>query len=149
MTAARWLAGRLLLIELAVAALSVVLALCLWAGATVAGAHVSLPGLLEAGANCVAVATLFVGIGALAYARCPQIGVSATYAIVAIAFFWPLFGAVLGAPAWLLDLTPFAHLGLAPAASFRVSAAVLMALIGAVGLIAGPVLLRRRDLGMS
>ena len=148
-SAARWLGGRLLLIELAIGSLAAVLALCLWAGATAAGAHVPLPGLLEAGANCAAVASLFVGIGAVACALCPGIAVSVSYAIVVAAFFWQLFGAVLGAPAWLVDLTPFAHLGLAPAAPFRVSSAVLIASIGAVGLLAAPVLMRRRDLGVQ
>jgi polyether ionophore transport system permease protein len=147
LTASRWLAGRLLLVEVAIAALSLVLSVCLWAGASAAGAPVSLLGLLQAGANCVAVASLFAGIGAIAYALLPAIAGTVTYALVAAAFLWRLFGAVLGAPTWLLDLTPFAHLGLAPAVPFRATAAGLIALVGAAGLLAGPTLLRRRDLG--
>ena len=147
LTVTRWFAGRLLMLEAAIAGLSLLLSICLWAGATVAGAHVSLTAVLQAGANCVAVASLFAGIGAIAYALSPASAGTVTYALVAAAFFWQLFGAALGAPSWLLDLTPFAHLGLAPAVPFRATAAGLIALVGAAGLLAGPTLLRRRDLG--
>ena len=58
----------------------------------------------------------------------------------------PLFGATLGLPQWMQDLSPFSHIPKAPAAA--VDAAPLVALVGlalvvaAVGLLA----IRRRDL---
>jgi len=39
----------------------------------------------------------------------------------------------LGAPTWLVDISPFAHLGLAPARTFRPGSVVVIALIGAAG----------------
>lgn len=39
-----------------------------WAGATTQGARVSLPRMLEAGANCLPAAQLFLALGALAFA---------------------------------------------------------------------------------
>ena len=55
-----------------------------------------------------------------------------------------LTGSVLGAPKWLVDLTPFAHVGLVPAQSFRAGAAVAMlAIAAATGLAAGWAFTRR------
>ncbi len=65
---------------------------------------------------------------------------------VTIAFLWQLFGSLLGAPKWLVDLTPFAHAGLVPSQAFRVGAAVAMVAIGAVVVYAAIRLFERRDL---
>jgi ABC-2 type transport system permease protein len=51
-----------------------------------------------------------------------------------------------GAPGWLADLTPFAHVGLVPTQSFRLGAAVAMLAIGALSALAAIGVLRRRDL---
>ncbi|HTU98009.1 MAG TPA: hypothetical protein VMF14_19320, partial [Solirubrobacteraceae bacterium] len=95
---------------------------------------------------CAGVATLFLGLGALAYALLPRAAASVAYGLVAVTFLWQLFGPVLGSPHWLLDLSPFAHLGLAPARPFRLGPIALMAAIGAVAAAAAMPLLARRDL---
>jgi hypothetical protein len=61
-------------------------------------------------------------------------------------FLWQLVGSLLGAPRWLADLTPFAHVGLVPTQSFRVGAAVAMLAIGALSALAAIGIFRRRDL---
>ena len=73
--------------------------------------------MLEAGANCLPVALLFLGIAALAYALVPRASAGIAYGLVRVAFLWNLFGSLLGAPKWLVELTPFAHVGLVPGAA--------------------------------
>jgi ABC-2 type transport system permease protein len=141
-----WLGGRLLLAAAAAAAISLLAGVFAWAGAASGGARISLPRMLEAGANAVPVTLLFLGIAALAYAVVPRASAGIAYGLVAITFLWQLVGSLLGAPAWLVDATPFAHVGLVPAQSFRAGAAALMLAIGAAAALAAIGVFRRRDL---
>ena len=52
----------------------------------------------------------------------------------------------LSAPRWLVHLTPFAHIGLVPAAAFRPGAAAVMVAIGSVAGAAALAAFARRDL---
>ncbi len=142
----RWLGGRLLLAAGAAVALSLASGLLAWAGAVSVGISLSLPKMLEAGANCIPVSLLFLGIAALAYAVVPRASAGIAYGLVTVAFLWQLFGSLLGAPKWLVDLTPFAHVGLVPVQAFRVGAAAIMLGIGAVAAVAAVEVFRRRDL---
>jgi ABC-2 type transport system permease protein len=65
--------------------------------------------------------------------------------LVAIAFLWQLVGSLLGVPNWVVELTPFAHVGLVPSEPFRAGAAVVLVSIGAVAALAALELFRRRD----
>jgi ABC-2 type transport system permease protein len=47
---------------------------------------------------------------------------------------------------WVLDLTPFTHVGLVPAQPFRAGAAAIMVGIGLVAAVAAIRLFERRDL---
>ncbi len=142
----RWLAGRL---ALALGG-SIVLALCAgllaWAGARSQGAAVSLPRMLEAGANCLPAALLFLALGALAFAAVPRATGGIAYGLVSLAFVWQLFGSLLKAPAWLLGLSPFHHVALVPAQPFKGLAAAVMLALAAAGALAALALFRRRDL---
>jgi ABC-2 type transport system permease protein len=142
----RWLLGRLGLAGVAAAAISVVAGLAAWAGATSAGAHVSFPRLLEAGANAIPTAVFFLGIAALAYATLPRASTAIAYGLVTLAFLWQLVGAVVSAPHWLLDATPFAHVALIPAQAFRAGAAATLVAIGVTTALAAVFAFRRRDL---
>ena len=101
--------------------------------------------LLEAGANCLPVALLFLGVAAVAYAAVPRASAGIAYGLATVAFLWQLFGSLLGAPRWLVNVTPFAHVGLVPAQPFRVVAAVVMVAIGLVMAGAAVWLFERRD----
>jgi ABC-2 type transport system permease protein len=109
-----WLGGRLALAAVGAAGISLVAGALAWAGAASQGVSVSLPRMLEAGANCLPVALL---IAAMAYATVPRASAGIAYGLVTVAFLWQLFGALLGAPRWLVDLTPFAHVVLVPGAT--------------------------------
>ncbi len=65
---------------------------------------------------------------------------------MAVAFLWQLFGSLLGAPKWLVKVTPFAHVGLVPAQPFRAGAAAVMVAIGLLAAIAAVAVFNRRDL---
>jgi ABC-2 type transport system permease protein len=50
---------------------------------------------------------------------------------------WQLFGGLIGAPRWLLYLSPFQHVGLVPAQAFKAGdAAVMLALAAGSGALA-------------
>jgi ABC-2 type transport system permease protein len=65
---------------------------------------------------------------------------------VTIAFLWQLVGSLLDSPRGLLDLTPFAHVGLAPTQRFRTVAALAMIAIGSAARGVAIALFIRRDL---
>jgi ABC-2 type transport system permease protein len=142
----RWLSGRLALAIVAAAAVSLSAGLLAWAGARTGGADLPLPKMLEAGANALPVAILFLGIAALAYAVVPRQSSLIAYGLVALSFLWQLVGSLLGAPKWLLDITPFAHVALVPEQPFRAVAAVVMIALGAAAALVATELFRRRDL---
>jgi ABC-2 type transport system permease protein len=142
----RWLAGRLALALGGAVAISLAAGLLAWTGAAVQHAGVSLAGMLEAGANCLPVALLFGGLGALAFALLPRASAGVSYGLVAVAFVWQLFGGVLGAPRWLLDLSPFQHVGLVPAQAFKLEDAAIMLALAALSASGAVWLFRRRDL---
>jgi ABC-2 type transport system permease protein len=141
-----WLGGRLLVASGAAVAISVTAGVVTWAGAATQGVSISLPKMLEAGANCLPVGLLFLGVAALAYAAAPRASAGIAYGLVTLAFLWQLVGSLLGVPKWLVDLTPFEHVGLVPTQPFRVGSAVVMVAIGIVAAIAAIGVFERRDL---
>ncbi|HEY4812256.1 MAG TPA: hypothetical protein VIH71_14475, partial [Solirubrobacteraceae bacterium] len=141
-----WLSGRLALAACAAVAISFVAGLFTWVGAVSQGAGISLAHALEAAGNCLPIALLSLGIAALLYAIVPRAGAGIAYALVAVAFLWDLVGSLLGAPPWLVELTPFEHVGLVPAQPFRTTAAAIMLAIGLLAALAALAVFRRRDL---
>jgi len=141
-----WLGGRVALAACGAAVLSLLVGLLGWLGAVSQGVRLSLLQMLESGVNSLPVALVFLGLAALAYAVLPRASTGIAYGLVAVAFLWQLFGSLLGAPRWLVDVTPFAHVGLVPAQSFRVGAAVVMASCGLLAVAAAIALFSRRDL---
>jgi ABC-2 type transport system permease protein len=143
---AHWLCGRLGLAAAAVTGLALATGLFGWIGEASQGAGIPLSRMLEAGANCVPATLLFLGLGALGYALVPRSGASLAYGVVALAFVWDLLGSFLGPPKWLLDISPFQHIGLVPAEPFRVTAAIVMVAIAAASAAAAVAVFTRRDL---
>ena len=142
----RWLAGRLALATLGCALISLTAGLLTWAGARSAGVSIALPKLLEAGANCLPVALLFLGLAALAFAIVPRAGAGIAYGLLALAFLWDLVGSLLNVPRWLIKLTPFAHAGLVPAQAFQSTGALAMLAIALAAALLALWLFGRRDL---
>jgi ABC-2 type transport system permease protein len=143
---ARWLAGRLLLGTVVSAVLAADAGVFTWAGAASQGVAVSLPRMLEAGANCLPASLLFAGISSLAYSLVPRASTATSYGLVSAAFLWYLVGSLFRVPRWLVGLTPFEHIGFVPAEPFRLDAAVVMAGIGLAAAALSILAFRRRDL---
>jgi polyether ionophore transport system permease protein len=142
----RWFLGRLLLAVVGSVALAVTVSVLAWAGAASQHAGVSLARMLEAGGNCLPVALFFLGVAALAFASLPRVSIGLSYGLVSVAFVWQLVGSLLAVPHWIVDLTPFRHVGLVPAEPFRVAAALVLLALAAVGMGAATWLFERRDL---
>ncbi|HTZ86810.1 MAG TPA: hypothetical protein VMB05_09090, partial [Solirubrobacteraceae bacterium] len=87
-----------------------------------------------------------LGAGFLALALLPRASVAIAYALLALAFVWDLFGSLLGAPHWLVQLTPFQHIGFLPAEAFRAGSAALMLGFALVATLAARERFIRRDL---
>jgi ABC-2 type transport system permease protein len=142
----RWLGGRLVLAVAGATAISLTAGLLTWAGAESGGVNISLTGMLEAGANCLPVALMFLGIAALTYALAPRASAGLSYGLVTVAFLWDLFGSLLSVPKWLVEATPFAHIGLVPAQPFRAAAALVMLGVAVSSALAATRVFQRRDL---
>jgi ABC-2 type transport system permease protein len=89
---------------------------------------------------------LFLGVAAPAYALVPRASAAIAYGLVTVAFLWELVGSLVGAPKWLVELTPFEHVGLVPTEPFRAGSALVMLAIGAVSSLVAVGVFRRRDL---
>ena len=142
----RWFGGRLLIAALAAATFSLLAGLLTWAGAASQGVSMSLPRMLEAGANGVPISYLFLGIAAFAYAVAPRASAAIAYGLVSAAFIWYLVGSFFGLPKWVTDLTPFQHIGLVPVQSFQAEAAGIMVAVGLAAAVAAIAAFRHRDL---
>lgn len=142
----KWLVSRLALAAAGACVLALVAGFAAWIGAASQNAHVPLVRLLEAGLNTLPAALLFLGLAALAFALLPRASSGIAYGLVTLGFVWQLFGSLLGAPHWLLDATPFAHVALVPARPFRTAAAVAMLALGAAAGLASVRVFAHRDL---
>jgi ABC-2 type transport system permease protein len=142
----RFLAGRLLVAAASATLLALAAGFCTWAGAAAESAHVSLARLLEAGANCLPVSLLFLALAALAFAVVPRATNAIAYGLVSGAFLWQLLGALLGAPRFLLDLSPFQHFAFVPAQAFRAGPAAALLALAALAVLASLWSFGRRDL---
>jgi ABC-2 type transport system permease protein len=142
----RWLAGRLILAIAGAAGLALALGALTWAGAASVGADVSFGDMIGAGANCLPIALLFLGLGTLAFAAAPRATTGISYGVVLVAFVWELFGSLLDLPGWAVDLSPFHQVGLVPAESFKAGAAAAMLALAALAMLAAVRLFGQRDL---
>ena len=142
----RWFAGRLALALAGATALALIAGAVTWVGAAAGGVVIPPSKLIEASGNCLPTALLFLGIGALAYAALPRASAGISYGLVIVAFLWNLVAALLGAPGWLVKLSPFAHVALVPAQQFRTGAAAAMLAIAVLCATAAVAIFNRRDL---
>lgn len=142
---AHWLGGRLLLAAAGAVALAMSAALLAWAAAATQGAGIGIGEALEAGLNTLPSSLLFLGLAALVFALLPRATAGLAYGLVSVAFCWYLFGALLGAPQWTLDLSPFQHVAPVPAQPWKTTDALVMLAIGAGAAAAALAAFRRRD----
>ena len=92
--------------------LALAIGLLTWAAAAAAGADVSFGDMIGAEANCLPIALLFPGLGALAFAIVPRVTTGISYGLVLVTFVWELFGSLLDLPGWTVELSPFHQVAL-------------------------------------
>ncbi len=117
-----------------------------WAGATVRGTSVPLLRLLEGGLNCVPVIVLFAGLGVLVLALAPRLTAALTLGAIAASYLIELVGALVQAPAWVLDLSAFHHVPAVPAVGADPMASVALIGFGVVFAVVGASAFGRRDI---
>ncbi|MGE5407277.1 MAG: hypothetical protein ACM3NV_01550 [Syntrophothermus sp.] len=140
-----WLVGRLLLAAAGAVLLALLAAVLAWAAAASQAAGIGLGQALEAGANCLPSTLLFLGLSTLAFALLPRATAGLSYGLVSVTFCWYLFGALLGAPQWTLELSPFQHIAPVPAQPFKGTDALVMVATGLAAGAGAVAAFRRRD----
>ncbi len=99
--------------------------------------------------NLVPAALVVLSAGVLLFGAVPRATAAGAYGVVAWSFMIQFVASLLDAPAWLLDLSVFHHVALAPAVDPDwASAAVLMA-IGLIACVAGAAAFQRRDIALG
>ena len=141
-----WIGGRLLVAAAATVVLSLGVGVLAWAGSAVTSGGVGLGAMVTAGANCIAVSVLFLALGALVFAWVPRPSPGAAFALVGVAFLWELVGALVGAPWWLLTISPFHHVTQAPLVAVDRRGTTVMLIVAALAAAAAVERFARRDL---
>jgi ABC-2 type transport system permease protein len=140
-----WLAGRLGLSAVLVAAAGALAGIGAWVGAASQQSGVGFGSMLSAGLNIVPPSLFLLGLGALVLGLWPRRTSSLVYGYLAWSFLIELLGAVVHASHWLLDTSVFFHMVPAPAASPDWASAAVIAGLGVAGALMGAVFLSRRD----
>jgi ABC-2 type transport system permease protein len=137
--------------EMAVTAVGVIVlhasaALAIWAGASITGAPLTIGAALAGALNTAPIAWLAVGAASLAVGWLPS-AVGAIGALPVVGgFLLNVITQGMQAPTWVVNLSPFVHVGAVPNAPPDWVAVVVMALIGAVLVTVGLLGYSRRDL---
>jgi len=142
----RWLGARVLVGGGGVVALALVGAFGAWVGTVSNGSSVGLGETLLGGLNAVPVALVFGGLSLLAFGLLPRTTAFVAYGAVAVAYVIQMIGALAGAPSWVTDLSPFAHVAAVPAVPVNVTATVVMLAVAAALGLGGLIAFRRRDI---
>ena len=101
---------------------------------------------MRAGLNCVPATLLLFGLAVLCFGALPRLTTAVSLGSVVVAYLVELVGALVKAPAWVLDLSPFHHVAPVPAAPANTTAAITMIVVGVACAVAGIELFARRDL---
>ena len=120
--------------------------LATWLGVTITGGGLELAAALSGAWNTLPIAVLSLGAAALALGWMPR-ATAAVGAVPAVGGFLLLVTAEsAGAPQWVIDMSPFAHLAPVPFTAPNWSATAVMTVAAIALAVAGAVGYRRRDL---
>jgi ABC-2 type transport system permease protein len=141
-----WLWSRIAVGALMAIVMAFVAAAAGWVGQRVVGGDVGFVHLLAATAAYVPLALLFGAVGVAVFGFVPRMTQGLIATLVGMAVLIELVGEILQAPSWLLDLSPFFHLGRAPGEPARWLPALLMLGVSVVLAIGGVEGFVHRDL---
>jgi ABC-2 type transport system permease protein len=144
-----WIAGRIAVAAGSSIALGLLVGLLAWAGAATQDAAVAIGDGIAAGSNCIPVALCFLGIGSLIFAVWPRVGAGAALAVVGVGFLWNLVGGLVGAPGWLLAVSPFDHVAAVPLHEFDYPGGLGLLAVAAATALAAVEVFAHRDLRLG
>ena len=140
-----WLAGRLGLSTVLLAAAGMLAGIGVWVGAASQHSGIRFGSLRVRRAQHRATITALLGLGALLLGGWPRQTATVTYGYLAWSFLIEFIGAVIHASHWLLDTSVFFHMVPAPAASPDWASDAAMVGLGVAGAVVGGILMNRRD----
>ncbi|HEY3682414.1 MAG TPA: hypothetical protein VGL93_05220 [Streptosporangiaceae bacterium] len=140
----RWL-GSHLLVGLAAAVLTAAVGGATMAATAGASGVSGVPRIFLSGLNALPVTLLFAGLAVFAIAVVPRQANTLTIGVLGAAILLSLFGAVLNVPDGVLQISPFHHVALMPAADFDIGSSAVLAAIGVVLAAVGLFVFARRD----
>ncbi|MEV0338492.1 polyketide antibiotic transporter [Nocardia sp. NPDC050713] len=121
-------------------------AVAMWVGAVLTGAPLSLPEAIAGAANAAPVAVLALGAAALALGWFPEaVGPIGAVPVVG-GFLLDVVAQSIGAPGWVREISPFAHLAAVPDTAPDWGASLTLAAIAVVAVTIGLYGYTRRDL---
>ncbi len=120
--------------------------LATWLGVAVTGGDLTLPDALAGAANVMPVVLLSLGAAVLAVGWVPRLTAAVGAAPAVGGFLLQVIAESAGAPRWVVNLSPFAHLAPVPYRSPNLTASASMVLVAIVLAVAGVIGHRRRDL---
>ena len=145
-TRTRWAGSTVATTAAALVVLTTILALATWAGSALAGAGLTAGDSFAGAFNVLPVAVLFLGLAMLLHGVRPSWTAGLVGALAIGSYLIALIGPALKWPNWVLDLSPYYHLKLVPAASPAWTPLWVMLGIAVLGAALGLVGYARRDL---
>jgi ABC-2 type transport system permease protein len=145
-TRARWFSGRLSTAAVAIIVTGLGSGVATWLAATSQGVEVDAGSLVTAGVNCIPIALVSLGLGALALAVVPRAATPVVYALVIWSMVVYMFGSLFTAVERLEATSLFHYMNAAPAEAVDITTlTVTTAVAGSLCAIA-TLLFARRDI---
>ncbi|MDQ4118157.1 MAG: polyketide antibiotic transporter, partial [Actinomycetota bacterium] len=142
----RLLAGHAVVAAAGVVVLTACAGAALWAGAAAVRADLGFGDVAAGAANTLPVSLLGLGFAVLGLGLSPRAVVALGLLPGAGGFLWNVLADSVGAPRWVVRVSPFAHLEPVPAASPAPVASAVTVAVALAAAVAGGVAYRRRDL---
>jgi len=145
-TRVAWLAGRVGVALVALAACATLAGLSTWIGARAGGAHLAAPTVVGAGLNTLPPAVCVLGLGVLAFGIAPRTAAPAVYAVIAWSILVDVVGGFGGIDHWAADTSVFHQMAAAPSVPPDWTSIGWMLAVGLVAAVVGGAAFVRRDL---
>lgn len=118
-----------------------------WSGIAATGGDLGLLAALQGGWNTLPVVLLCLGVAVLATGWAPRAAAVAGPLPATGGFLLLVIADSVDAPAWVREISPFAHLAMVPLTAVDWTATFVMVMIAVALILAGAIGYRRRDLG--
>ena len=141
-----WLAGRLAIALVFLAALGILAGVASWLGVAINSPGFAMAAMIAAGLNIVAPAVCVLGLSTLAFGALPRATSIVGYAIVTWSLLMEFVGGIGALNHWIFDTSLFHQMSAAPAVGPNAISDTWMIVIGVAAAVAGCVFFARRDI---